>query len=414
MPKYSYKAHDTQNRLLVGSTEGVSVDEVIDKLTQKNLLPITVDELNFDGTRKNQTFIEKFKEGLVKAQHKVPYRFVVFFTRQLATMIEGGVPLTRALDQLARSEKPVFKKIILQIGEDISIGYSFSDAIARHPGAFNNMYVSVIRSGEIAGALDEVLNQLADYMENVEAMKSKVKAAMRYPAFIGGFVAILVTGILWKLVPVFEGLYSGFGAKLPLATQILVSTSHLIRDNVPLAIISIVALVAGFKAAMTNDNFKRIIHLYILKFPVFGDILRKNILATFCRTMALLMESGTPILQATEISGAVVGNKVYALALEAVYGDLRQGELLSSSLAKSGQFPVLVQQLVSTGEESGKVDELLRKAAEFYEREIKNVVDSLAAIIEPFLIIVLGGIVGAILISLYMPVFMIGKLVGTH
>jgi type IV pilus assembly protein PilC len=414
MPRFTYKARDNQDRIVAGTVDGAHVDDVIEKLNERSLVPITVDELNFDGTRKNQSFIEKFKEGLVKARNKVPYRAVVFFTRQLATMIEGGVPLARSLEQLARSEKPTFKKIILQIGEDISIGFSFSDAVARHPGAFNNMYVSVIRSGEVAGALDQVLNQLADYMENVEAMKSKVKAAMRYPGFIAGFVVILVTGILWKLVPVFEGLYSGFGAKLPLPTQILVTISHLIRDNVPLVIIGIAALIAGYRAAMTNDEFKKIIHLYILKFPVFGEILRKNILATFCRTMALLMESGTPILQATEISGAVVGNKVYALALETVYGDLRQGELLSSSLAKSGQFPVLIQQLVSTGEESGKVDELLRKAAEFYEREIKNVVDSLAAIIEPFLIIVLGGLVGSILIALYMPVFMIGKLVGTH
>jgi type IV pilus assembly protein PilC len=401
-----------QNRVMFGAIDGGSVDDVLEKLTQRSLTVVLVDELNFDGSKKDETFAQKFKDGLARRKNRVPYRSVVFFTRQLATMIEGGVPLARALEQLAKSEKAVFKKTITQINEEISMGFSFSDAIARHPGAFNNMFVSVVRSGEIAGALDSVLNQLADYMENVEALKSKVKAAMRYPLFIAGFVTILIIGILWKLVPVFENMYAGFGAKLPTPTLILIKISHIIQNNIPLFIVLIVAAIAAFRFGMTKEQFKTIVHKYILKVPVFGEILRKNILATFSRTMALLMESGTPILQAIEISGAVVGSKVYSNALEKVYADLRRGELLSNSLGKSGEFPVLIEQLVATGEESGKVDVLLRKAAEFYEREIRNVVDSLAAIIEPALIIVLGGIVGGILIALYLPVFMIGRLVG--
>jgi type IV pilus assembly protein PilC len=412
MPKFAYKAHDSQNRPITGVITGSSIDDVLEKLTGRSLTPVSVDELNFDGSQKNETFADKFKKGVAGQKNRVPYRAVVFFTRQLATMIEGGVPLSRALEQLAKSEKQIFKKTITQINEDISLGFSFSDAIARHPGAFNNMYVSVIRSGEVTGALDTVLNQLADYMENVETLKSKVKSAMRYPLFIAGFVIVLVTGILWKLVPVFEGLYGSMGAKLPVPTLVLVGISHLIQRNIPLLVLLIAVLIAGYRAGMTNEKFKTVVHTILLKVPVFGEILRKNILATFSRTMALLMESGTPILQAVEISGAVVGSNVYANALEKVYADLRQGEMLSTSLAKSGEFPVLIEQLVSTGEESGKVDALLRKAADFYEREIRNVVDSLAAIIEPILIIILGGIVGTILIALYMPVFMIGKLVG--
>ncbi len=411
MPGFSYKAHDSKGRQITGVMDGRSADEVIDKLTQKNLLPLSVDELNFDGTQKNQSFWDKLNAGILKMQNKVSYKDVVFFTRQLATMIEGGVPLSRALEQLAKSEKPVFKRIILQVAEDISIGHTFSDAIARHPGAFNNMYVSVVKSGEVSGALDTVLDQLATYMENVEALKSKVKAALRYPGAIAGFVTVLTIGILVFLVPIFEDMYASFNAKLPAPTLMLISVSKFIRNNVPLTIAAIVIIIAGFKAALTNDNFKRLVHKYILKFPVFGGILKKNILAVYCRTMALLMGSGTPILDATQIAGAVVGNKAYSDALEDVYTSLRGGELLSFALEKTGEFPVLVIQLVSTGEESGKVDDLLRKAAEFYEREIRNIVDSLASIIEPFLIVVLGGIVGSILISLYLPIFMIGKLI---
>ncbi len=412
MPNYSYKAHDSRNRVLAGNMEAASIDAVIESLTGKSLLPISVDELNFDGSTRNQKFSRKLAANFGRFRGKVPYKTVVFFTRQFATMIAGGVPLARALEQLAHSEKTAFRKIVLQIRDDISIGHSFSDAVSKHPGAFNSMFVSVIRSGEMAGALDAVLDQLATYMENVETMRSKVKAAMRYPMFIGGFVILLVIGILWKLVPVFESMYAGFGAKLPAPTLALVSISHFLRDNIlPLAAILILGAV-GYQIGMANDRFKTGIHAMLLRVPVFGTILTKNILAIFSRTMALLMESGTPILQAIEIAGGVVSNKVYSNAIEGVYRRLQQGDLLSVALAGSGRFPPLVQQLVATGEESGRVDELLRKAAEFYEREIRNVVDSLAAIIEPFLIMVLGGIVGSILVALYLPVFSIGKLMS--
>jgi type IV pilus assembly protein PilC len=410
MPRFVYRARDIDNRFFSGAMDAASVDEVLDRLGGKKLIPIDVDEANFDGSKKNRTFFEKFNEALMRMQTKVPYKSVVFFTRQLATMIEGGVPLSRSLEQLARSEAPIFKRIILQVSDDISMGNTFSDSISKHPGAFNNMFVSVVRSGEVTGALDKVLDQLAAYMENVEMLKAKVKAAMRYPLFIAGFVTLLVIGILWKLVPVFAGMYAGFNAKLPWQTQVLVDISALIQHNILFVFLGIIAAIAGYKFGMTKGPFKLFVHTHILKFPVFGMILRKNILATFCRTMALLMESGTPILEAIHIAGAVVNNKYYANALEEVYAKVRQGELLSQSLENARGFPVLVTQLIATGEESGKVDILLRKAADFYEREIKNTVDSLAAIIEPFLIIILGGIVGSILIALYMPIFMLGKL----
>jgi type IV pilus assembly protein PilC len=412
MSRYSYKARDQQDRTISGVIDGSTVDEVLDLLADRKLTPVSVDELNFDGTLKSRTFMDRINDQLMSLQNKVPYREVVFFTRQIATMLEGGVQLTRALEQLARSEKPVFKKIILQVAEDINIGHTFSDAVAKHPGAFNNMYVAVVRSGEISGALDRVLDQLANYMENVEAMRSKVITAMRYPMFIAGFVVVLIIGILWKLVPTFQGVYESLGGNLPKPTQILVAISDLVRHRMPFVIIAIIAVVIGINIALTHPRFKFHFDRYILMVPVFGGILRKNIFATFSRTMALLMESGTPILEAIRIGGAVVNNSYYAKLLEDVYADLRQGELLSAGLEKTAQFPVLITQLVSTGEESGKIDTLLRKAADFYEREIRNVVDSLAAIIEPFLIIFLGGVVGAILIALYFPIFTIGKLIN--
>jgi type IV pilus assembly protein PilC len=414
MPNYSFKAHDSRNRVIAGTIEGTSIDEVVETLTGQNLLPVSVEELNFDGSTRNQKFSQIIAAKFNRFKGKVPYKTVVFFTRQLATMIAGGVPIARALEQLANLERAAFRNTILEIKKDISIGYSFSDAVSRHPGVFNMMFISIIRSGEAAGALDMVLDQLATYMENMEAMRSKVIGAMRYPMFIAGFITILVIGILWKLVPVFESMYAGFGAALPAPTLLLIFISHFLRDNIPFIAAILILGAIGYQIGMANDRFKTFIDALKLRAPVYGRILTKNIMAVFSRTMALLMESGTPILQAIVICGGVVNNKVYSTAIENAYHRLKQGELLSAALAGSGRFPPLVQQLVATGEESGKVGDLLRKAAEFYEREIRNDVDSLASIIEPFLIISLGTVVGGILIALYLPVFSIGKLLGAH
>jgi len=410
MPKFTYSARDARGAAVSGAMDANSVDECVKRLEGQSLTPVSVSELNFDGTPKSLSFFDRIGEWLLKSQNKVPYRDVVFFTRQLATMLSGGVSLPRALEQLGKSEKPVFKRIITAIGGDIGMGSTFSDAIAKHRGAFSGMFVSVVRAGEVAGSLDTVLDQLATYMENVEAMKAKVKAAMRYPAVVGSFVFLMTAGILIFLVPVFQNMYSGFGAKLPGPTLVLIAISDAIRHNAP-GVAAGCGLFAGLVALLLNvDATNYLYHKYLLKLPVFGEILKKNILSVYCRTMSLLMDAGTPILEATQISGAAVNNRHYVRALESVYDDLKQGEMMSQALGKNPRlFPALITQLVSTGEESGKVDKLLLKAAEFYEREIKNVVDSLASIIEPVLIVALGGIVGSMLIALYLPVFSIGK-----
>ena len=411
MGSYTYKARDTQDRIVTGTIDGATVDDILNRIVARNMIPVSVEEVNFDGTSKNQTFMDHLNEFLLSFQNRVPYRTVVFFTRQLATMLEAGVPLTRSLEQLSRTESIIFKRVITQVAEDISIGHTFSEAIAKHPGVFNRMYVAVVRSGEVTGKLDSVLDQLATYMENIEALKSKIKTALRYPTFIAIFVVVLIMGILWKLVPSFQQVYSTLGGNLPKPTQILVAASNLVRHQMPLVISLLIAGFIGFRFALANPRFRVFVDKHFFKIPVFGGIVRKNIFATFCRTMALLLDSGTPILETIRIAGAVVNNHYYANALEEVYGDLRQGEFLSTSLERTGCFPPLVTQLVATGEESGRIDALLRKAAVFYEREIRNVVDSLASIIEPFLIIFLGGVVGGILIALYYPIFTIGKLI---
>jgi type IV pilus assembly protein PilC len=411
MPKYTYKARDGNGKNITGTAEAVSLDEALSRLAERELIPLQVDELNFDGSKRDRRLSDQINDVLLRLQTRVSYKSVVFFTRQLATMVNSGVPLSHALGQLAEGEKPVFAKIIRQIADDIAMGSTFSDAVARHPGAFDDIYVAVVHSGEIAGALDKVLDELATYMENIQAIKEKVKGAMRYPAFIGLFVTVLISAILWKLVPVFEHLYGSFGAELPAATQLLISISRGIRHGFPLVLGGAVCLVAGFMAAMNTVRFKTFVHEYILLVPVFGLILRKNIWARFCRTMSLLLGSGTPILAAVEVTGAVVDNKMYSVHLEKVYHRLRTGELLSEALTSTKKFPVLIRQLVATGESAGRIDELLKKAADFYEREIRITVDSLAAIIEPFLIVILGVVVGGILIALYMPIFMVGRLV---
>lgn len=411
MGKFSYKVRDREDRVLLGTMEATTADEVLERLTQKDFLPILVKELSGEELRPRKTISEFFQESLNNSRNKVPYRNVVFFTRQLSTMVGQGVPLSRALEQLTKGEKLVFKKIIQQIADDISSGMTLSEAVGRHPGAFGPMYVAVVNSGEVAGALDKVLEGLANYMESVEIMRGKIKTAMRYPIFIGGFVGIMMLGIMLKLVPIFETIYSSMNAVLPPPTQLLISTSRLIRENTVLCAVTAILLFGLFKFMMTRDDFKIAFQKNVLKVPVFGGILQKNIWATYCRTMSLLMGAGTPILKATEIAGSTVNNRYFGKSLEGIFSSLRKGDLLSESLDASGLFPVLVVQLVATGESSGRVDELLSKAAEFYEREVRSVVDSLSSIIEPILIVVLGGVVGGILFSLYLPIFMIGKFI---
>jgi type IV pilus assembly protein PilC len=412
MPKFSYKVRDREDRVMLGTMEAISADEVLGKLTQKDLLPILVKEIDGSELGPNKSFLDRLNESFTTTKNKVPYKSVVFFTRQLATMIGQGVPLSRSLEQLTRGEQPTFKRVIQQVADDIATGFTLSDAIARHPGAFSPMYVAVVRSGEEAGALDRVLEGLANYMESVEIMRGKVKTAMRYPIFIAGFVSLMMCGIMWKLVPTFEHIYQGLNAKLPAPTRILIWLSHVFRDNFILVALLVIALFFLYKYLMTNDRNRVVFQKYVLKVPVFGGILQKSIWATYSRTMSLLLSAGTPILKATEIAGQAVNNSFFSKGLNQIYGSLRKGDQLSEALDASGLFPVLIVQLVSTGEASGRVDALLTKAAEFYERETRNVVDSLSAIIEPVLIVILGAVVGGILISLYMPIFMIGKFIG--
>lgn len=411
MARFTYKVRDREDKVVLGTMEAPTADDVLDRLTQKDLLPILVEEIGLGGMQVNKTLSERFNDEMKLRKTRVPYKSVVFFTRQLATMVGQGVPLSRALEQLQKGEKPVFRSIIKQVADDISTGLTLSDAVARHPGAFNSMYVAVTHSGEVAGALDKVLDGMATYMESVEIMRGKVKTAMRYPLFIGGFVSLMMIGIMWKLVPTFEGIYSSLNAQLPVPTQILIFVSNLVRENTLVCIALSILLAVGIKVAMTQHSIRLVAHRFLLNVPVFGSILKKNIWATYCRTMSLLLEAGTPILKATEIAGATVNNLHFTTKLDQVFIGLRKGELLSEALEASGLFPVLVIQLTATGESSGRVDELLRKAAEFYEREIKNVVDSLSTIIEPVLIIILGGVVGSVLMALYMPIFMIGKFI---
>ncbi|MDQ3001799.1 MAG: type II secretion system F family protein [Fibrobacterota bacterium] len=411
MAKFSYKVRDREDRVLLGTMDAATADEVLERLTQKSFLPILVKELSGDEIRPSKSFREIFNESMKSTRGKVPFKSVVFFTRQLATMVGQGVPLSRSLDQLSKGEDPAFKKIILQVSEDIATGFTLSDALARHPGAFNQMFVAVVHSGEVAGALDKVLDGMANYLESMEIMRGKVKTAMRYPVFIGGFVGVMLFGIMWKLVPTFEGIYASMNAVLPAPTQMLILVSRIVRQNTMLCLIAGFSLFVAFKYMMTRDWFKIEFQRTLLRAPVFGGILQKNIWATYCRTMSLLMGAGTPILKATEIAGTAVNNRYFQKSLESIFSDLRKGDQLSEALESSKLFPVLVVQLVATGESSGRVDVLLGKAADFYERELRNVVDSLSSIIEPILIVTMGSVVGAILFSLYLPIFMIGKFI---
>ncbi len=276
MPKFSYKVRDREDRVLLGTMEAVSPDEVLERLTQKDLLPILIKELTGTEFHSNKSLADFFSDGLKNSKNKVPYRSVVFFTRQLATMVGQGVPLSKALDQLTRGERPVFKKIIQQISNDIATGQTLSAAVSRHPGAFSPMYIAVVNSGEESGALDRVLEGMANYMESVEIMRGKVKSSLRYPSIIGGFVGLTLIGIMWFLVPVFETIYASLNAQLPKPTLILISISHLLKHNTIPCIGLVVLIVVFWKYLMTKDEFKIGVQKILLRIPVFGGIIQKT------------------------------------------------------------------------------------------------------------------------------------------
>ncbi len=411
MPEYSYEALDRGGKQIKGTISAANEDVIVEKLHQMGYFPLKVEAHRV----KASDFDLLTLPGLKQITHRVKTKHVMTFTRQLATLIDAGLPILRSLNILTEQvESVIFKERIQQMSKDIEQGSTLSDSMSKHPKIFDSLYVNMVRAGEVGGVLEAVLNKIAEFLEKRQALKSKVKSAMAYPVVVLFVAVSIVTFILWKIIPKFVDIFEQLGAELPGPTMVLVNASALVREKTILVVIGGVLLVVLFKQIAKVPAGKYALDRAKLKIPVFGELLRKIAIVRFAGTLATLITSGVPILQALDIVRDTSGNEVITRAMGKVYESIKDGDTIHEPLGECSVFPPLVVHMVAVGEETGAIDQMLNKVAEAYEREVDDTVNALTSIIEPLLIVVLGVIIGAIVIALYLPLFTIPKVIGNQ
>ncbi len=345
-------------------------------------------------------------ENIALFQTKVTPKDIVIFTRQLSTMIDAGLPLVQGLEILAsQQENKTLKKILLDTKSDVEGGSTFADALKKHPKQFDRLFCNMVAAGEMGGILDDVLKRLANYMEKALRLRRKVKGALTYPIIVLAISAMVIGVILIFVIPVFEQMFSEFGGSLPLPTQMVVNLSNFVKSYFLVMIGVVVVMVFLFKKYYKTEKGKRVVDRLILKSPVFGPLLRKVAVAKFTRTLGTLINSGVPILESLNVAAGTAGNKIVEEAIYNVRSSISEGRTIAQPLGESGIFPAMVVQMVSVGETTGALDQMLNKIADFYDEEVETAVDALTTMIEPFMIVFLGGTVGSIIIAMYLPIF---------
>jgi type IV pilus assembly protein PilC len=347
-----------------------------------------------------------------KVNKKVSPKNLAVFTRQFSVMIDAGLPLVQCLEILGTQEEDRhFAATILQTRTDVESGASLADAMKKHPKVFDPLFSNMIAAGEAGGILDTILKRLATYIEKAVKLKSQVKSAMIYPIAVIAIAVIVVGVILWKVIPTFASLFAGLGATLPLPTRVVIAMSNGMVAFGPFIIVGAIGVGYGFKQYYNTAGGKRTIDGIVLKLPILGLIMRKIAVARFCRTLATLLSSGVPILDGLDITARTSGNTVIEDAILLTRKSIERGETISAPLKETGVFPPMVTQMISVGETTGALDTMLAKIADFYEEEVDTAVAGLLTLLEPVMIAFLGGIVGGIVIAMYLPIFdLISKL----
>jgi type IV pilus assembly protein PilC len=358
--------------------------------------------------------VKKKPKPLFGGSKKVTPFDIAMLTRQLATMMKAGVPLVQSFDIVADGlENKGLQELVMSIRNDISSGTSFAGALRKHPKYFDNLYCNLVDSGEKAGALEAMLDRIATYLEKTELLKKKVKKAMTYPIAVI-VVAIVVTAILLvKVVPQFESLFQGFGAELPVFTQMVVNLSEWLQSWWFVVLLGIVGTIFLFKEAVRrSQKFSDLVDKYVLRLPVVGEILDKSAVAKFGRVLSTTFAAGVPLVDALDSVAGATGNAVYRDAIDRIKNDVSSGTQLQASMRQQDVFPVMAVQLTAIGEESGNLDEMLAKVAEHYEAVVDDMVDNLTALMEPMIMAVLGVLIGGLIIAMYLPIFQMGQVVG--
>lgn len=337
---------------------------------------------------------------------KIKTKEIVIFTRQFSTMINAGLPLVQCLEILSSQQpNPTFKKILSQIKGDVEGGSTFADALGKHPKVFDNLFVNLVAAGEVGGVLDTVLLRLAVYMEKAESLKAKVKSAMTYPIIVLCVAFGVVAVLMLFVIPTFADMFKQFGSALPGPTQLVVDLSNAFRKFWYLFIATVTGLFFAFKWTYKQEKGRYQIDRIALKLPIFGDLIKKVAVAKFTRTLGTMISSGVPIMDGLDITSRTAGNVIIENAIKAVRTAISEGQSMAEPLSQAGVFPGMVVQMISVGEATGAMDQMLSKIADFYDEEVDTAVDALTSALEPMLMVFLGGIVGFVVVAMYLPIF---------
>jgi len=399
MPVYIYEGRTRQGATKKGTLEAANEGAVTAQLRAQGLLPVKI-----KAKPKDITEVFPFLN-----KTRVKTKELVIFTRQFATMIDAGLPLVQCLDILGNQQaNPGFKKVITDVKAEVEQGSTFADALGKHPKVFSDLYVNLIAAGEVGGILDTILNRLAAYLEKADKLARQVKGAMVYPVTVTTVAIGVIALLLVKVIPVFEKMFEDFGGELPGPTQMVIDLSHWLQANILFMIVgTTIALVAFFQARKRNPRFRYQTDALALRLPIFGDLLRKVAVARFTRTLGTMIASGVPILDGLDIVSRTAGNMVIEEELQRTRTSISEGKTIAEPLQQSKVFPGMVVQMIAVGEETGAMETMLSKIADFYDDEVDSAVTALTSMLEPLMMVFLGGSIGTILIAMYLPIFKI-------
>jgi len=393
LPRFNYRGRSSDGRLLSGELEAASEDEVLQKL------------------RAGGVMVTAIEPAAVK-DVKIKRRELVVFTRQFATMIDAGLPLIQTLATLAEQSPDDLAEIIADVRRQVEAGQPLSNALEGFPRTFDRLYISLVRAGELSGNLEGVLEQLAGYMERADSLRRKVSGALAYPTVVLGMVVLLALGFLLFIIPLFEGIFTGFGAQLPLPTRVVVAISEFLRDYfyIPLILIAGIWLFFRFYGETAEGRLK--LDSIKLRLPLFGKLFVKVAVARFSRTLGILVRSGVPIMDGLAITAATAGNRLLEQAVRKTRRAVGEGQPIAEPLKETAVFPAMVVAMIAVGERTGRLEEMLGKIADFYDDEVEVAVTGLASLLEPILMIFMGLVVGGLVISMYLPIFQMPSLIG--
>ncbi len=401
MAQFVWKGKTRQGVMTGGVLTADSKDLAIADLRRRQIEVASVKE------RGKEFAVPRIGAGKVNAKR------LAIFTRQFSVMIDAGLPLVQCLEILGtQQDDKAFQRIILAVRQDVEAGSSLADALRKHPRAFDDLFVNMIAAGEAGGILDTILRRLSTYIEKAVKLKGQVKTALIYPVSVLTVATLVVAIILWKVIPTFAALFASLGAQLPLPTRMVIALSNFLATYILFILAALTALFFALQRYYQTYKGRRVIDGIVLKLPVLGDIMKKIAVARFCRTFATLTSSGVPILDGLEITAKTSGNAIIEDAIMAVRKSVETGRTIAEPLAETKVFPPMVVQMIGVGEQTGALDAMLSKIAEFYEEEVDNAVEGLMKLMEPIMIAMLGTIIGTIVVAMYMPMFDLISKVG--